>query len=684
MIKNNDRESIRRKITKMVLIINFVAIFILSAIAIICLNVLKSRSETTLINEMCNNAVEQIKSKAKIADIELQKYSDYISRGINFIDIMYERKENFQNAYVLPPNTTLKNEYSMQRYLENDKVNLSEIDEEISLLGNIKSSWNIMMTNDGNVISTVYLGTESGFMLAYDKNANLAELSLNGESYFEYKNRDWYTNAKKTGGPIFSDVTKDAYGRGLTLTCSAPFFNKGKFAGVLAMDILVTDLSNVVIDVDMGDGSYAFLVNKSGEIFASPYISLDQDAFENINNENNKYYSIKNNILSGIVTNVQNVNDEFYVAYAPIDIADWIICLYLPKTLMLAPILEIDRTIRILIITFIICFLILIFMIAEIVRNFSKKITDPILKLKNEVMIISDGDLSKKVEVIGSDEISDLATAFNNMTDDLKKYINDLTNITAEKERIGAELNIATKIQSSILPNVFPAFPTYLDYFNIYATMSPAKEVGGDFYDFFMIDDKHMAIVIADVSGKGIPAALFMVIGKTLIKDHTTIKNGLNTVFEEVNNLLCSANSEGLFITAFEAIINLETGNVIYVNAGHEKPFIIHKNGSVKIYDTLTNFVLAGMDNIKYKIGEFKLEIGDRIFEYTDGVTEAINNKKELYGIKKLENILIKNKNLPIDTLLSAVKNDIDDFAGVVPQFDDITMICFELKKLKK
>jgi sigma-B regulation protein RsbU (phosphoserine phosphatase) len=262
---------------------------------------------------------------------------------------------------------------------------------------------------------------------------------------------------------------------------------------------------------------------------------------------------------------------------------------------------------------------------------------------------------------------------------DINQYIDDLESVTAEKERIGAELDIAKHIQASMLPCIFPAFPNRSE-FDIYATMDPAKEVGGDFYDFFMVDDRHLAIVMADVSGKSVPAALFMVIGKTLIKDHTTPDRDLGKVFMEVNNLLCEANSEGLFITAFEGVLDLVTGEFKYVNAGHEMPFICKAGGEFAPYKIRAAFVLAGMEDMRYRAGSMMLEPGDKVFQCTDGVTEATNSSNELYGMDRLGTILNKVKEGTPHEILPAVKKNIDEFVGEAPQFDDITMLCLEYK----
>lgn len=255
----------------------------------------------------------------------------------------------------------------------------------------------------------------------------------------------------------------------------------------------------------------------------------------------------------------------------------------------------------------------------------------------------------------------------------LERQIRD----SEERQRISTELDVATRIQADMLPCIFPAFPDRPE-FDIYATMNPAKEVGGDFYDFFMVDETHLAIVIADVSGKGVPAALFMVIGKTLINDHTKPDTDLGQVFTEVNELLCKSNNEGLFITAFEGVLDLVTGEFCFVNAGHEMPFIAKAGAAYESYKLRAGFVLAGMEGVTYQSGSIQLAPGDKIFQYTDGVTEATNADNELYGMKRLTDVLAKNTARPPAELLPIIKADIDAFAGDKPQFDDITMLCVE------
>lgn len=306
----------------------------------------------------------------------------------------------------------------------------------------------------------------------------------------------------------------------------------------------------------------------------------------------------------------------------------------------------------------------------------------PILAVTDEAKRFADSNTpsDKLSSIKKNDEIGVLAKAVNKMETDIVEYVENLTAVTAEKERIGAELSIATQIQADMLPSIFPAFPDRPE-FDIYATMNPAKEVGGDFYDFFMVDDRHLAIVMADVSGKGVPAALFMVIGKTLIKEHTQPGRDLGEVFTKVNELLCESNNEGMFITAFEGVLDLVSGEFLFVNAGHEIPFICPKDGSYEPYKIRAGFVLAGMEGMRYKCGSMQLSPGDRLFQYTDGVTEATDKDGKLYGMDRLGEILAQNAALPPTELLVKIKEDIDVFVGEAPQFDDITMLCLEYRE---
>ncbi len=279
------------------------------------------------------------------------------------------------------------------------------------------------------------------------------------------------------------------------------------------------------------------------------------------------------------------------------------------------------------------------------------------------------------------DEIGKLAKAVEKMSRDMNKYIEDLTHATAEKERLGAELNVARQIQAEMLPRVFPPYKNHPEL-ELYASMTPAKEVGGDFYDFYLLDDNHFAMVVGDVSGKGVPAALFMVITKTLLKDTAEHEYNPAKIFEHVNKILCEGNESGLFVTCWMGILTLSTGELNFANAGHNAP-IIKNGGEIKYISTKPNLMLAAMDGIPYTNNTLKLTKGDRLFIYSDGITEATNDYNELYGEERLLSVLksVQNNGISSRDLLDIVRNDLNDFVLDAPQFDDITMLAMTYKE---
>ena len=282
-----------------------------------------------------------------------------------------------------------------------------------------------------------------------------------------------------------------------------------------------------------------------------------------------------------------------------------------------------------------------------------------------------------KLEIHTGDELEDLSDAFRYMVVELNEYIQDLGRVTAEKERIGAELDVARHIQASMLPCIFPAFPERHE-FDIYASMTPAKEVGGDFYDFFLVDDDHLAMVMADVSGKGVPAALFMMISKTLLK--SAVQSGLSpgAVLEKVNNQLCENNDAEMFVTVWLGILEISTGKMKCANAGHEYPAIMRRDGAFQLFKDKHGLVLAGMEGARYREYALELNEGDRLFVYTDGVPEATNADTVLYGTDRMLHALNEAKGSSCRGLLEALHRDVDAFVGAADQFDDITMLCIE------
>ncbi len=306
----------------------------------------------------------------------------------------------------------------------------------------------------------------------------------------------------------------------------------------------------------------------------------------------------------------------------------------------------------------------------------------PIGEIQKNVWIYQEEKSSKKVlanlkKIKINNELGALSADISDMVVSIDQYVSEIRDITAEKEKIAAELSVATKIQADMLPNKFPAFPDRKE-FDLYATMDPAKEVGGDFYDFFFVDEDHLCLVIADVSGKSVPAALFMVNSKTRIQNQAIQGKSAREILAVVNDQLCEGNELGYFVTVWIAIIDLRTGKGIVSNAGHEHPVVRRAGGTYEAVIYNHSPAVGVMNGIPFREHEIELHPGDRIFVYTDGVPEATNEQDELFGLDRLIESLNSHGEDTLQELLPDLKKDIDLFVGKAPQFDDITMLGFE------
>ena len=308
-------------------------------------------------------------------------------------------------------------------------------------------------------------------------------------------------------------------------------------------------------------------------------------------------------------------------------------------------------------------FVFIYILIKRVIINNLEKINDTLGK-------ITRGDLNVTVDVRSNREFSSLSDDINSTVSTLKRYIAEAA------ARIDKELEYAKQIQLSALPTNFPEGEEY----NIYAQMIAAKEVGGDFYDFYKLNDNTVAFLAADVSGKGIPAAMFMMTAKTIIKDLAESGMPVNEIFTRANEKLCENNESGMFVTAWMGILDITTGNLQFANAGHNPPLLKRANGSFEYLKTRAGFVLAGMEGVRYRAGELTLSPGDRLFLYTDGVPEATNTENKLYGEDRLITFMNQNSTVDAIKLLPALKSNIDEFVGEAPQFDDITMLMFDYK----
>ncbi len=734
------KKGIQQKLTKLILLITILALLVSCLCSIIPMLIVRKQALDISITDAQDRLAELADSRGSLADSKLlmaQNQTLSIAEGMAKI---LSDPERYLKGYgevegkedELLPNLTGEDSPMLGKYYVQIRVPENLLKEESIVKDEdgtvIKAELNRDADTGGSltVNEQLYLSTKLSNELAQiekfrDKDGEFSGFSA---SYFcfadsgidvigdpkttamiEYdaRTRGWYTGAVEAykngtltdAGVYWTEPVQDGSGRGISMICSAPVVVNGEVVGVAGSGGLLVEFADMVKSSTIGSSGFSVMIDKNtSKVIINPNIT-DTTVLESeikletklSESENPELVSLAKKIKDGgekdsLVETLTIDKKEYYLAYSYLSNNDWTMVTLITSSddLIMENYNNLNNQILNAFIIFFILISIVIVLTVIISSRYSRSFTKPILALKDGVAEIGAGNLDHALDIRTGDEIEELGEAFNSMAENLEKYIENLSAVTAEKERIGAELDVATKIQASMLPCIFPAFPER-EEFDIYATMDPAKEVGGDFYDFFMIDDDNLAMVVADVSGKGIPAALFMVIGKTLIKDHTTPGKDLGEVFTEVNELLIEANSEEMFITAFVGVLNLKSGEFRYVNAGHEIPFIARGGGSFAPHKIRAAFVLAGMEGMKYKAGVFQLEPGDKIFEYTDGVTEATNTKSELFGMERLTETLNKVKDKTPEEILKKVKEDIDCFVGEADQFDDITMLCLEFKK---
>jgi len=484
---------------------------------------------------------------------------------------------------------------------------------------------------------------------------------------YDYHNKEWYREISgrviKPYQVVWTKPYYDDTGKfNLMTTAGAGIFNdKGKLIAISTVDWEIDNVVKELIALKPTDNSFVLLCapnedyiissTRTNSVIGAPLKSLPWD-------------------ISADSFKFQGVN---YMRFGSYMDNGWYISIQIPVNEIFMEAEKRNSRFSIIIAASSVIMLFLAYYLIAILIN------KPIEQLIFGVKQLAEGNLDTQINISSHDELNMLADTFNKMTVELKKTIEEAAYERAEKQKINTELSVASSIQTSMLPRVFPPFPDRNE-FDIYASMFPAREVGGDFYDFFFLDKDNLALVIADVSGKGIPAALFMVIAKTLINDNS-YGNNPAAVFENVNKKLCENNEMGLFVTAFFGFYNIPTGRFVFVNAGHNPPLLKRNGKSYEFIKTEPCIVLAFMEDIKYKEEELYLRPGDMLYLYTDGVTEAMSHDKELFGEDRLVNALNKNIDCYPQDLLQAIKREVDSFACGNEQADDITMLAIKISE---
>ena len=654
-------------------------------------------SEKTIHSIIDTSLVRQNKLQADIADEMFTSLKNDVLFLRDLAEDVYSDQENLLPVPYYRPDKSKEGIAAPQVMCE-EGVDLdgSEHLKTIAHLGDPM----VALYNNSEALNACYIGTCDGVFMIVDEDP-VSKFDENGEIMpFHTRERFWYTDTVEAGDVIFSGVEEDNYTGEKGITCSAPVYHNGEIVGVVAADLFINGMLDYIGD-DYVEGSFVAIINQDGEVVFAPSgngiftvqsSKVSFDLRESINRDLGYFVSKALKEETGLVT-VNAAGKNYYMVGSPMKTSGWTVISVVDKEMTEQPskymISEYNtindsargtyrsafRRIAIVVISVVFLIILLAFIAAWIV---SGKIVKPIEKMTEEIVDNSnstDKYFQMSDDYRTNDEIQVLAESFDELVKKTRQYIHDITAITKEKERIGTELGIARKIQADMLPNIFPPFPARKE-FDIYASMDPAKEVGGDFYDFFLIDDNHLGIVMADVSGKGVPAALFMMMSKIVIKNFALQGMLPSVILEKSNNIICQNNTEEMFVTVWMGIMEISTGKIIASNAGHEYPIIRDANGKYSVFKDKHGLVIGGMDGVKYKDYEMQLEKGGALFVYTDGVPEATNANDELFGMDRLIQGMNEDGVEDAVDLLASVRGSVDRFVGSAEQFDDLTMLC--------
>ena len=601
-------------------------------------------------------------------------------------------------------------------------VSLPAVRAEAELLANAAEMLRQITVVDWAISSSAING-ESGFLIAMDAFPW-------AQSDYDPRGLHWYGRARDLGALYWTDVYEGRRGMGPIISCAVPFFDRSggakAFAGVARSTVRLADFSRIIDPTGIRRSGQFFILNRGGTVvYSTDGVEASVGECGALLGENflesgdPRLRSLGLSMTLGAtgMTELEIDGMPFYVAYAPIRSLGWSLGVTVPAQEIYIPAMQIEGQIwaiteatrasiggyiRILAVSVALIILLLLPAIGFFAVRFTRAITGPVLALSEGALEVAGGNLGHEVSVSAGDELEQLASSFNAMTAQLRSHIAETARATAERQRIDTELDIATRIQASMLPANFPPFPGRESSFALYAEVHPAREVGGDFYDFFFIDDERFAALVADVSGKGMPAALFMASAKAVIKNRLQSRASPEAALELANRDLCSGNLAGMFVSAWVCVLDIPAGRLSYASAGHNPPLLLRaappppapggapgassagdcagaggeeSRPSFEFLLSPPNLVLAGMEDTRYHCHETTIAEGDMLFLYTDGIVEAAGADGSFYGKERMKAFLDAGADLPLRDLLSGLRADVAAFADGAEQSDDITML---------
>ena len=607
-------------------------------------------------------------------------YNYLFSRRI----IIKQAKENAKNLALATINRIDRTLYSMEKVPESvaDFLENTEYSEK-DLMDILRS-----VVEDNPEIYGSTIAFEPHAFIKEHRHFAPYYYKVNGKIRFKYLDAkaynyflwDWYRLPKETGSPLWTEPYYDKGGGDIIMaTYSVPFYKdvsgKKKFMGIVTADVSLSWLQEIVSSIKILKTGYAFLISKKGVYVTHPMekLIMKENIFSVAKARGDDFMTdIGRKMIKGEsgFIQVKNVTTGkmSLMEYAPLTANGWALGVLFPLDELMSDLQQLNQIVFILGVAGLVLLLLVIALIAA-------SITKPLRLLAGATEDMAHGNLDVELPPARSkDEVGKLTESFAYMKTSLKQYIKELTETMAAKERMESELRIAHDIQMDMLPKKFPPFPERSD-FDIYATMQPAKEVGGDLYNFFLLDDSHLCFTIGDVSGKGIPAALFMAVTQTLIKAKAMASLSPEEILNKVNRQLSRDNPSLMFVTLFLGILNIRTGELVYGNGGHNPPFIMRSHGAIEPLEGTNGMALGVMETQSFQAKKIRLQKGDSLFLYTDGVTEAVNDKEELFSEERLKNELKTLKGKTIKDVDSGIMDRVFAFSQGMRQADDITML---------
>ena len=730
LLKEKMANSIRKKIMTLALTGSF-----LSFLCVFCVYMFSMYSVNETLSEWIPQLKENLSQEIAVhtSESKMQVYENHVIADASNLELNMRKAmadcdlvalamtnyinhpENYKPRNVSSDITSYDKSAVYTEYSNGVDKDLSVIRKDISLVNNVKDLLSNLYAEYGDFPITFYIISKRGYSLSINSNVQsyggkpFSFIHLN-RSKRNYDCRDLpaYTIQVNKKVKVRSGQVSRVYENNgePVIFYSMPYYDKNGFAGVVAFDVSIRDLSMYSLSAEEDHEWKFFFMDETGKIkmstFESGIFSVSADlTLKQIASADIK--DLVSNVLEGNtgISTIGIDDSRYYVSYTPVpSLNGYLADVYFEDEIKEAlkaskeqffELLsdkneQIFKTISRYRMASCIFLILILTVSLTIAYRLVKKHTNPIIRISEEIESLAKGDFDKRICVNSGDEIEDLADNINNMVVEIKKKIESITRVSSEKAQMEATMTVAKTIQSNMLPKRFDISKVHSN-FDLFAMNLPAKSVSGDFYDLFMVDDDRIIVTIADVSGKGIPAALFMVTSMTILKNlsHMMLKdnNDLASVVTQTNLQLCDNNKEGMFVTLFTAIINLKTREMSYVSGGHNPPLLLSsKTSEYEYLKTPRIFPMLGVsDLIEYEQNTITMDEGDCLFLYTDGVTEAIDVNEKLFGEPRLLRVMNDEmKTAQPENIIKGVYNRIQEFAGEAEQFDDITMLCFRFK----